>query len=80
MSAFSPDPAVVDEMVHEFVTAIRAWTTGDFLAALSSRPEKERREIVDLLFQRMESIVRAEPTQHKMDFLVAHIMIQKATA
>ena len=75
--SFSPDPEVVAEMAREFVVSKRPWASGDFLAALSSRPERERMEIVDELFQRMEAQVRPDPTAHWQDFLVAHIMIQK---
>ena len=54
-----------------------AWGSGDFLEALSSRPRTERKEIVDELFQRLETQVRAEPTLHKEDLPVAHIMMRK---
>ena len=57
--------------------SIRPWANGDFLAALSSRPEAERREIVDELFQRFEAQIRAEPTLHKEDSPTVYIMLQK---
>ena len=57
--------------------SVRPWASGDFLAALSSRPETERREIVDELFQRFEAQVRAEPTLHKQESPTAYIMLQK---
>ena len=64
-------------MAHEFVASTRPWTKGDFLQALSSRPETERKEIVDELFLRMEAQIRDEPTVHKTDLPVVHIMTQK---
>ena len=71
------DPQIVDNLVHEFATSFRTWGSGDFLAASSSRPEIERREIVDELFQRLEALVKTEPTLHKNDLPVAYIMLQK---
>ena len=71
------DPDAVASLVHEFVMSIRAWGSGDFHAALSSRSETERGQIVDELFQRMETQVRADPTVHKNDLPVAYIMVQK---
>ena len=57
--------------------SIRPWASGDFLAALYSRPEAERRGIVDDLFQRMEAQFRAEPTLHKEDSPVIYIMMRQ---
>ena len=65
------------EVARELVTCVRPWASGDFLAALSSRPETEREEIVDDLFQRMEAQFRAGPTLHKEDSPTAFIMMQK---
>ena len=72
-----PDPGLVVDLAHAFVMSIRAWGSGDFLAALSSRPEAEGREIVDELFLRLEAQVRAEPTLHRKDYPVAHVMMRK---
>ena len=77
---FSPDPGVIAEIAHQFVESTRPWASGDFLEALSSRPEAEKREIVDEFFQRMEAQVKAEPTAHRQDLFVAHIMIQKMSS
>ena len=57
--------------------SVRAWASGDFLEALTSRPETERKEIMDDFFQRMEVQFRAEPTLHKEDSPTAYIMMQK---
>ena len=67
-------------MAHEYVASVRPWASGDFLAALSSRPETQRREIVDEHFKRVEALVRAEPTVHKQDMHVVHITIHKTSA
>ena len=71
------DTELVAEIARGYILSIRTWGSGDFLGALSSRPEAERREIVDKLFRRMEAQVRAELTLHRNDYLVAHIMMQK---
>ena len=71
------DPEIVGGIVHEFVMYIQTWGRGDFLAALSSRPDTERKKIVDDLFARMETQVRAEPTFYRHDTPVAHIMMRK---
>ena len=71
------DPQIVANLAHEFATSFRTWGSGDFLAALYSRLEIERREIVDELFQRLEALVKTEPTLHKNDLPVAYIMLQK---
>ena len=72
-----PDPEIVADLAHEFVMSKRAWGSGIFLEALSTRPDRERREIVDELFRRLEAQVRAEPTLHKEDLPVAYIMTRK---
>ena len=77
MYTFPTDPENVAECAHELVMSIRPWTSGDFLAALSSRPEAERRGIVDDLFQRMEARFQAEPTLHKEDCPTIYIMMRK---
>ena len=77
MSKCTPDPEIVAGLTHKFVMFIRTWGSGDFLAAISSRPETERREIVDELFQRLEAQVRTEPTRHRIDYPFAHMMLQK---
>ena len=77
MPLFSSDPKIVADLAREFVMSMRAWGSGDFLAALSSRPETERRLIVDELFLRLEALVRAEPTLYNNDYPVAHIMMRK---
>ena len=76
---FISDTAAVAELIHGFVMAMRTWSSGDFLAALSSRPETERKEIVDDLYQRWEDQVRTEPTVHRLDMPVAHIMMRKTS-
>ena len=63
----TPDPEVLAVFAHDLVMSVRPWVSGDFLAALSSRPEMERKEILDDVFQRMEAQFRAEPTLHKQD-------------
>ena len=71
------DPEVVAGLVHECVSRVKAWASGDFLIALSSRPEGERKALVDDLFNRFEAEVRAEPEQHKIDVVLAYIVIRK---
>ena len=78
-SEFAPDPEVVAVLAHEFVMSKRAWGGGIFLAALSSRPETERKQIVDEYFQRLEAQIRAEPTLHKEDLPTAYIMMRKVS-
>ena len=56
---------------------VQAWASGDFLEALSSRPETERKAIMDYFFQRMEVQFRAEPTLHKEDSPTAYIIMKK---
>ena len=75
----TPDPEVVAEFAHDLVMSVRPWISGDFVAALSSRPETERKDIVDDLFQRMEAQFRAEPTFHKQDCPTAFIMMRKTS-
>ena len=77
MIRWIPDTELIAERAHEVVMAFQSWGRGDFLAALSSRPEAERREIVDELFSRMEAKVRAEPTRYIPDHPVVNIMMQK---
>ena len=62
-------------MAYEFVMLSRPWIGGDFLEALSSRPETERRAIVDELFQRVEAQFR--PTIHIEDAPTIYIMMRK---
>ena len=38
------DPQIVANLAHEFATSFRTWGSGDFLAALSSRPEIEKKD------------------------------------
>ena len=57
--------------------SIQTWGRGNFLAALSSRQETERKEIVDDLFSRTEAQLRAEPNFYGHDIPVAHIMMRK---
>ena len=64
-------------MAYEFVMLSRPWIGGDFLEALSSRPETERRAIVDELFQRAEAQFRDEPTIHIEDAPTIYIMMRK---
>ena len=73
----TPDPDVVAEFAHDLVMSVRPRVSGDFLAAQSSRPETERKKIVDDLFQRMEAQFRAEPTIHKQDCPTAFIMMRE---
>ena len=68
---------MVAGLVHEFAERTRVWLSGDFLAALSSRPEGERNALVDDLFNRFEAEVRAEPEQHKVDNVIAYIIMRK---
>ena len=41
MSKFNPDAEIKAEVAHDLVRSIRPWASGDFLAALCSRPETE---------------------------------------
>ena len=77
MSKLTLDIEFVTEWAHGFMMSVRAWASGDFLEALSSRPETERNEIMDDFFQRMEVQFRAEPTLHKEDSPTAYILMKK---
>ena len=67
VTQFIPDSNFIAKLTHEFVMHSRPWTSGDFLAALSSRPKTEKREIVDELFLRIEAQFRDEPTMFNQD-------------
>ena len=64
-------------LVHEFATRTKVWLSGDFLDALSSRPEAEEKALVGDLFNRFEAEVRAEPEQCKVDNMIVHIVMRK---
>ena len=72
-----PDPDIIAERAHEVVMAAQSWARGVFLAALPSRPETDKTEIVDELFCRMEAQVKDDPTRYAPDHPVVHIMMQK---
>ena len=72
-----PDPDFLADWAHELTMYIRAWVGGEFLAAVSPRPETERKAIVDDLFQRMEIQFKNE---HRIDSVDAYIMMRKISA
>jgi len=61
-----------------FIPTTRTWSNATFFAALNeSRPEAERRALVDEMYQRYEDKVAEEPEGHGMDYVHMYLVVQK---
>ena len=74
----SDDPGAAKAHAKWYVPTTRTWSNSVFRSALdSSRSEAEKDEIVDEMFRRYEADVAVAPQDHGMDYIHAHIHIQK---
>ena len=73
----SADSDVVASLVRQLILAVRAVGSSPFVAALSSRTPGERNNILDKLFQRLETQVLNEPTHFQLNCPLVHMVMQK---
>lgn len=69
-----------DNAAHakSFILTTRVWSNHSFYSGLSdSRPEQERRQIVDEFFTRYENVIAKDPSQHAMDYVHVFMVIEK---
>ncbi|XP_012562661.1 uncharacterized protein LOC100209108 isoform X1 [Hydra vulgaris] len=63
---------------EKFILTLRTWSNTTFLSALSKhRSEAERQDIVDRFFNIYVKRVSDDPDNHAMDYVHAHIVIEK---
>ena len=64
------------KFAHEYIPTIRSWNESIFFGALSeSRPEQERRELIEAYYDEYRSQVADNPIGHRMDYVHAYMTI-----
>lgn len=67
-----------EQYARAFIPNTRVWSNHTFYAGLSeSRSEEERRAIVDEFFGKFEKLIAESPADHGMDYVHAHIVLEK---
>ena len=62
----------------EVVGTMRTWSNSTYTSALdSSRPEDEKKAIVDEFYGRYERTIAADPSRHHMDYVHAYIHAER---
>ena len=62
----------------EYIPTIRSWNESIYFGALSStRPEQERREIIESFYDTYRAGVERDPERHAMDYVHAYMTIAK---
>jgi len=71
----------VDAFARSYIPTLRSWSQSTFFGALDpSRPEQERRRIIDDFYGTYAERVRRAPEGHGMDYVHAYMTIARVRA
>ena len=67
-----------DSFAENYVPTLRSWSERVFFNGLdASRPVDERHRIVNQFYENYKNLVRADPSEHAMDYVHTYMVVQK---
>jgi len=76
--AFKAGGVSAAEFAKSYIPTLRSWSEPVFLAGLSAdRPAAERAALVDMFYNRYQTLVAHDPKGHGMDYVHCYMICRK---